>query len=112
MKRYAKLIALTLLAGAVAFPAFAQSDAAQGGGMMQGGMGMQGMGMKGMKGMGMKGMMGMHTMNATVTAVDAKTGLIDASAGDMRLKLHFPPASLAGLKSGDKITLHMGFTKP
>ena len=72
--------------------------------------GMSGMNMPGMSGMG--GMMGMHMMPATVTAIDTKTGLVDVTAGSMALKLHFPPASLASLKAGDKITLHLGFSKP
>jgi len=74
------------------------------GGMMQGGM-MQG---------GMMGahMMGMHVMTVTVTALDAKTGLVDASAGNIALKLHFPPASLADVKAGDKLSVHLSFTKP
>lgn len=67
-------------------------------------------GMNNMSGMG--NMMGMHMMQATVTAMDSKTGLIDVAAGNMALKLHFPPASLAAVKPGDKITLHLGFSKP
>lgn len=54
----------------------------------------------------------MHKMPATVTAVDAKTGLVDVTAGGMALKVHFPPASMATLKVGDKITLHLGYTSP
>jgi hypothetical protein len=54
----------------------------------------------------------MHKMPATVTAVDAKTGVVDVSAAGTTLKVHFPPASVANLKSGDKITLHMGYTMP
>jgi hypothetical protein len=30
----------------------------------------------------------------------------------MALKVHFPPSAMASLKAGDKITLHMGFSKP
>jgi len=66
-----------------------------------------------MPGMGsMKKMMGMHMMPATVTAIDAKTGLVGLTAGGMALKVHFPPTSLATLKAGDKITLHLSFSKP
>jgi len=64
---------------------------------------------------GMKGMhhvMGMHAMPATVTSVDTKTGIVEADAEGMNLKVHFPPASVADLKTGDKITLHMGYSKP
>lgn len=72
---------------------------------------MQGMDMPGMNMQGMGNMMGMHMMTVTVTAIDAKTGLIDCTAGSMALKLHFPPASLAGVKAGDKLMVHLGFSK-
>ncbi|WP_284321734.1 hypothetical protein [Dyella acidisoli] len=58
------------------------------------------------------GVQGMHRMPATVTSVDTKTGIVEADAEGMSLKLHFPPASVADLKTGDKITLHLGFSKP
>jgi hypothetical protein len=54
----------------------------------------------------------MHKMPATVTSVDAKTGIVDVTTAGMALKVHFPPASIANLKSGDKITLHMGYSNP
>lgn len=61
----------------------------------------------------MHGMGGsMHTMPATVTSVDQKTGMMEVSSAGMALKLHFPPASVAQVKVGDKITLHLAFTKP
>jgi hypothetical protein len=69
-------------------------------------------GMQGMSGMDMHNMMGMHEMSATVSAVDVKTGIVDVTTGGMNLKLHFPPASLANVKAGDAITVHLGFTKP
>ena len=78
------------------------------GGMMHGGM-MQGGMMQG--GMMQGGMMGMHVTPVTVTALDAKTGLVDATSGGMTLKLHFPPESLANVKAGDKLSVHMGFRK-
>ena len=60
-----------------------------------------------------KNMMGsMHMMPATVTAADTTTGVVDVMSGGMALKVHFPPKSMANLKVGDKITLHMGFSKP
>jgi hypothetical protein len=65
-----------------------------------------------MSGTNMQNMNGMHMMAATVTAVDAGTGLTDVDADGMKLRVHFPPASLAGIKAGDKITLHLSFTKP
>ncbi len=59
-----------------------------------------------------KNMMGMHMMPATVTAADKTTGVVDVMAGGMALKVHFPPKAMASLKADDKITLHMGFSKP
>jgi hypothetical protein len=95
-----------LFAGA-AFALAATSSLAQD---QQAGAGsMQGMQHGGM--MGMNNMMGMHMMTVTVTAIDSKTGLVDATAGSMALKLHFPPASLAGVKAGDKLSVHLGFNK-
>ena len=59
-----------------------------------------------------KNMMGMHMMPATVTAADATTGVVDVMAGGIALKVHFPPKAMTSLKAGDKITLHMGYSKP
>jgi hypothetical protein len=73
---------------------------------------MEGMPGMNMPGMGMQNMKGMHMMPATVTVIDATTGLTDVDAGGMKLRLHFPPTSLADVKAGDKITLHLSFTKP
>ncbi len=53
----------------------------------------------------------MHMMPATVNSVDMKTGIVEVTAAGMALKVHFPPASVTELKTGDEITLHMGFTK-
>ncbi|MHB1056417.1 MAG: hypothetical protein ACYC0F_00865 [Rhodanobacter sp.] len=53
----------------------------------------------------------MHKMPATVTSVDAATGIVEVTAAGMSLRVHFPPASMASLKAGDKITLHMGYTR-
>ena len=53
----------------------------------------------------------MHKMPATVTSVDAATGVVGVNAAGMALTVHFPPTSMANLQVGDKITLHMGYTK-
>jgi hypothetical protein len=66
---------------------------------------------EGMKGMNDANVQGMHTMPATITTIDSKTGIVDVNAGGMALKVHFLPASIASLKAGDHITLHMGFSK-
>jgi len=85
----------------------AQGTAAQSGGMQ----GMQGGNMMMQHGDMMQGMQGMHMMPGTVSAIDSKTGLVDVTSGSVALKLHFPPPSLAGLKVGDKISVHLGFSK-
>jgi hypothetical protein len=53
----------------------------------------------------------MHKMPATVTSVDTTTGIVEVNTAGMSLRVHFPPASVADLKAGDKITLHMGYSK-
>jgi hypothetical protein len=53
----------------------------------------------------------MHAMPATVNSVDTTTGMVEVTSAGMTLRVHFPPASVADLKAGDKITLHMGYTK-
>ncbi len=93
------VVSLALLCGATAS---AQDNPPPGRGM---GMGMQGNCMQGMQGMGM------HQMSATVDAVDHKTGIVDVTSGGMKLKLHYPPASLESVNPGDTIKLHLGFTK-
>ena len=65
-----------------------------------------------MQGMNMHNMMGMHDMAATVSAIDGTTGIVHVDAGGMKLRVHFPPNTLADVKVGDKITLHLAFTKP
>lgn len=59
----------------------------------------------------MANMSGMHDMPATVTNVDHKTGVVDVESMSMKLKVHFPANTVADLKNGDKITLHLGFSK-
>ena len=59
-----------------------------------------------------KNMMGMHAMPATVGSVDKQTGVVDVNAEGMMLKVHFPASAVANLQAGDKITLHMGYSKP
>jgi hypothetical protein len=101
-----KIIGLALaaaLAGTLPLLAETAPNSTQQGVMMQNGM---------MQGGMMRGMMGMHVMPVTVTAIDTQTGLVDGTSGGMALKLHFPPASLAGVKAGDKLSVHLGFSKP
>jgi len=59
----------------------------------------------------MSNMSGMHDMPATVTSVDQKTGLVEVESEGMKLKVHFPSNTIADLKKGDKIKLHLGYSK-
>ena len=93
MKRLLPVAVCAIIAAAAA-PGFAQDHA--------------GMAMPGME---MGPMLGQHMMPVTVTAIDSKTGMVDVTAGSMALKLHFPPPSLAGVKPGDKIMVHLAFHK-
>lgn len=52
----------------------------------------------------------MHKMPATVTSVDKATGMVEATSEGMSLRVHFPPASVANLKAGEKIILHLGYS--
>jgi hypothetical protein len=56
-------------------------------------------------------MHGMHTMPATVTRADPKTGIVDVITDGMALRVHFPPDSMANLKAGDKIGLYMAYSQ-
>lgn len=58
-----------------------------------------------------KGNGSMHRMPATVTSVDKATGIVEVTTAGMSLRVHFPPPSVANLKTGDKITLHMGYSR-
>ncbi|MGN6314527.1 MAG: hypothetical protein ACTHMO_12310 [Rhodanobacteraceae bacterium] len=54
-------------------------------------------------------MMGEHSMSGTVESVSSN-GMVHVKSEGMNLRLHFPNAS-QNLKKGDKITVHLGYTK-
>lgn len=54
--------------------------------------------------------MGQHSMPATVTSVNHKTGLIHVKSDGMKMIVHFPPSTVTKVKDGDKILLHLGYT--
>lgn len=60
----------------------------------------------------MQNVMGRHQMPATVTSANASTGIVEVNSAGMSLTVHFPPASMKDLKAGDKITLHLAYSKP
>lgn len=53
--------------------------------------------------------MGEHTMDGTVESVGSN-GMVHVLSDGMNLRVHFPDAA-QNLKKGDKITLHLGYTK-
>lgn len=102
--RYLVILAFAVLS---ASPVLAQSNQ-----NTQGMQGMQGMqGQDSMQSVGHMKVMGMHQMRATVTSVNMSTGIMEVTSDGMKLRLYFPPASLAAVKAGDNITLRMGFMK-
>lgn len=52
---------------------------------------------------------GEHSMSGTVESVSSD-GMVHVKSEGMNLRLHFPHAS-QNLKKGDKITVHLGYTK-
>lgn len=54
-------------------------------------------------------LMGEHTMDGTVESVGSN-GMVHVLSDGMNLRVHFPDAA-QNLKKGDKITLHLGYTK-
>ena len=55
--------------------------------------------------------MGQHTMEGTVTKVDAKRGWIDVKTSEGSMKLKFPAATLENVKAGDSVTVDLGMTR-
>jgi len=56
------------------------------------------------------GVLARHTMDGTVTKVDAKRGWVDVKTSEGSMKLHFPPAALDDVKVGDSVTVELGMT--
>jgi hypothetical protein len=48
-------------------------------------------------------------MTGTVTAVDHNTGVLSLNTHEGELKLHFPPATVKEVKTGDTLTVSLGF---
>jgi hypothetical protein len=55
--------------------------------------------------------MGQHTMEGTVTKVNAKRGWIDVKTSEGSMKLHFPSSVLENVKAGDSVTVELGMTR-
>lgn len=100
--------------------AFADSNSGMGGGSMGGGMNGGAMHGNSMNGGTMTGkcthyrhmgnMTGVHVMGGTVESVDHHSGMLNLKTAEGMLRLHFPPKSLAHVKNGEKIKVHLGFS--
>lgn len=53
---------------------------------------------------------GMHSITGKVEDLDTETGMVELKTAEGPLKLHFPPKSLAQIKKGDELQIHLGFT--
>lgn len=107
MKKIVSILGCSLLAVAFSLPAAADDY-----GRMKGMKGMKGECMMDKEGMhGDCMMMGSHSMTGTIDKIDPDKGTLVLKHGAADMSLHFPPASLKGLKNGDTITVHLGFSK-
>jgi hypothetical protein len=52
-------------------------------------------------------MMGRHSMEGTVTRVDAKKGWVHVKTEEGTLIVHVPPDTLQGVKKGDSVTVDL-----
>jgi hypothetical protein len=52
-------------------------------------------------------MTGRHSMQGTVTSVDAKKGWIHVKTDEGTVIAYFPPANLQSIKKGDMVTLEL-----
>jgi uncharacterized GH25 family protein len=57
------------------------------------------------------GLAGDHDMSGTVSKLDKTKGTFVLTTAAGPLHLHFPPDVMKDVKNGDKITVHLGFTK-
>lgn len=56
-------------------------------------------------------MMGKHDMSATVESINHKTGFMKLKTGMGEMTIHYPPKTVSDLNKGDKITVHLGYSK-
>jgi hypothetical protein len=52
-------------------------------------------------------MMGRHSMEGTVTRVDAKKGWVHVKTEEGTMIVHVPPDTLQGVKKGDSVTVDL-----
>jgi hypothetical protein len=55
--------------------------------------------------------MGEHSMAGTIEAINNQTGWMKINTGMGELNIHYPAPTVKDLKKGDKITVHLSYTK-
>lgn len=55
--------------------------------------------------------MGMHSMSGTIETINSQTGWMKIKTGLGELTIHYPAPTVKDLKKGDKITVHLSYTK-
>jgi hypothetical protein len=55
--------------------------------------------------------MGMHSMSGTIENINSQTGWMKIKTGIGELTIHYPAPAVKDLKKGDKITVHLSYTK-
>ena len=55
--------------------------------------------------------MGTHSMTGTIETINNQTGWMKIKTGIGELTIHYPAPTVKELKQGDKITVHLSYTK-
>jgi len=55
--------------------------------------------------------LGVHSMGGTIESIDSKTGWMKIKTGMGDLTIHYPAPAVKDLKQGDKITVHLSYSK-
>lgn len=54
-------------------------------------------------------MAGAHSMTGTITSINHHTGLMGFKTPEGTLRIHFPPGTIRHLRSGETITVYLGY---
>ena len=98
MKKFLLLLISGLFAASLAVPVWAGAE------------GMEKMGKMEKMGQKLK-LKGMHRMYGDVSNIDYAKGKLTVTNNEAEMVLHFPPASIKDLKTGDTITVELGFVE-
>lgn len=54
-------------------------------------------------------MAGAHSMTGTISSINHHTGLMGFKTPEGTLRIHFPPGTIRHLRSGETITVYLGY---